>query len=218
MHQQVGRRRHLTFQQFFGRFGRLLLRSLPFGEVQNGATFVHVALNEPRCWRDARVGGPLCLVAVAVEARLLGQGPGRRGIPRRLAPQGRVAVVATVRHQLNRQEGAEQAKTNPGQPPPVEDVHRHLHGMQSDTAPHERADRVPASKRHYPVVGREEAQRRRRSRYRSVREAEGLRRIHGGMAAVCSAGRQRQYERSDARVRLGRPSGGFSPVKASVLQ
>jgi hypothetical protein len=52
VHQHVRRRRHLTFQQFFGRFGRLLLGSLPFKEVQHGAAFVHVALNQPRCWRS----------------------------------------------------------------------------------------------------------------------------------------------------------------------
>ena len=65
-------------------------------------------------------------------------------------------MVAAVRHQLNRQEGPEQANTNPEQPPPVENVHRHLHGMQSDAAPHERRDRVPASV--FLLVGRQEGQ------------------------------------------------------------
>ncbi len=129
MHQLVCGRGHLTFQQFFGRFGHFLLGSLPFGEVQNGATFVHVALNQPRCWRNARVGGPLGLVAVAVEARLLSQGPGRRRIPTAARSSEAGCCGRDRKHQLNRQEGADQASTNPEQPLPVEDIHRHLHGV-----------------------------------------------------------------------------------------
>ena len=42
---------------------------------QNGATFVHVVLNQPRCRRGFLVSRPLCLVAVAVEAGPLSHRP-----------------------------------------------------------------------------------------------------------------------------------------------
>src|SRR5688572_10656373 len=73
MGQLVGSWRHLALQDCFGGLLRLLLRARPLGEVQDGSPFVYVALHEPRGWRDARVCRPLGLVAVAVEACLLGQ-------------------------------------------------------------------------------------------------------------------------------------------------
>lgn len=126
MDHRVSSRGHFAFQHGFGGFLRFFLRPRPFGEVQDSSPFVHVALYEPRSRRDARVRRPLCFIAVAVEARLLGQGSSGRRIPRRFARGRRVTVVAAVGHKLNSQERPEHAETDPKPPSRVE-AHRHLH-------------------------------------------------------------------------------------------
>ena len=61
--------------------------------------------------------------------------PGSSANPRTARSSQAGCCGRDLRHELNRQEGAEAGQLySQEQPPPVEDLHRHLHGMQFDSA------------------------------------------------------------------------------------
>jgi hypothetical protein len=108
MERQVDRQRHLALPQFLGRFVGILLWAVPLRDVEVLAPFLNVAVDQPGDRRDARIPGPLRLVAVTVGAGAEEKLAGVWRIPFRLRDDRRVGVVPAVGYQLDREENATQ--------------------------------------------------------------------------------------------------------------
>src|SRR5262245_55842430 len=113
VHQPIHDWRHFPLGHLFRRFTRLLLRPLPFGEIQDLAAFVDIVLNEPGHGRDVGGRRPLGVGAVTVEASALRQRPCFRRVPGGLPGNWWIDMTATVGDQLHRQQRNEAAARQP---------------------------------------------------------------------------------------------------------
>ncbi len=130
-----------------------VLGPAPLREVELAPSTRDVALDEPGDGRDVRVPAPVGLVAVAVEACVLRERAGSRGVPAGLGEHRWVRMAPPVGHGLD-------------QPEQNEERHR---GPQQRTSP---ADPSPLSPHPAILAAREAAGRRwrRRSAFRKTTE------------------------------------------------
>lgn len=94
--------RHLALFDFLRRLARFALNAIPFRKIQLLASIDHVAVQQPRDWRNVGIPGPLGLIAVAVEARARGEFARLRAVPFRFLNDWGICMRAPVWHELNR--------------------------------------------------------------------------------------------------------------------